>query len=63
MKYKIVIYKEEKQDERAEMFGIPANGIFGRNNGREIFSAEMISDHTIEVLQHLYDLQTRKIVD
>ena len=61
MKYEIRVYKIEtvKPDDRLHMLGMES----GKNYDRQIFSADMTSDNTIEILQHLHDLNSRKLVD
>lgn len=59
MKYVLKVVKVEevtKNDfDRGLMYKIP--------NDHIIFEADMTSDSTIEILQHLYDLSSRKLVE
>tara|TARA_R110000868_G_scaffold236293_4_gene490326 strand:- start:1707 stop:1892 length:186 start_codon:yes stop_codon:yes gene_type:complete len=61
MKYEIRVYKIEtvKPDDRLHMLGMESE----KNYDRQIFSADMTSDNTIEILQHLHHLNSRKLLD
>lgn len=63
MKYKIVIYKEkEKVDSNDPYMGMMHSSMID-GRAQQIFEAKMSSDNCIEILQHLYDLKDRKLID
>lgn len=62
MKYEIRVYKIKEKNDVSER-DLMLRGIGIERNEQVIFGADMTSDNTIEILQHLYDLKSRKLVD
>jgi len=56
-KYKIIIEKQVEDDKIDNDFGMMPN----TRHGNRIFSAEMDSDSAVEILNHLWELKTRKL--